>query len=661
MSKIVIFAGTVEGRKIAEYLVMAGIAVHVCVATEYGEKLLPKGDEITITSKRLTMEEMRTFFTGQDISLVIDATHPYAVLVSQNIKQACMETGKEYMRMLRGSIQEKPGHYTYLDSVEEAVQFLKGTEGNVLLTTGSKELAKFTDIPEYSKRLFARVLSTQTVINACRNLGFEGRNLICMQGPFSEELNYAMLKQIDAKYLITKESGSEGGYMEKLNAADRAEVKTIVIGRPCQEEGVTYDECLEILKRRFPIDSIHIINRSKKVTLLGIGMGSTDNMTIEGRKACEQADVILGAKRMLESLVPFHKPEFVSYHPEEIQEFIDSHGEYRNIVIALSGDIGFYSGASKLIPILEKYELEILPGISSVVYLCSKIKMTWQDVTFISSHGRTENLIGAIKTNQKVFSLLGGQDCVGNLCRKLMYYGLGNVVIHLGEQLSYENEKITKGSPLQFLNHSFAEPCAVLIENTESKHSIIVPGIPDDSFIRGKVPMTKEEIRCISISKLRLHKDAMIYDIGAGTGSMSVEMALQALDGTVYAIEQKSEAVALIAENKKKFGADNLILIEGIAPKVMDELPKPTHAFIGGSCGNLQDIIKSLLHKNSKVRIVINANTLETISEALHCMKTLKVAEVDVVQVSISKSQTLGNYHMMMGQNPIYIISCTGK
>ncbi len=655
MSKVLVFAGTVEGRRITEYLVRAGIAVHVCVATDYGEKLLPKGNEITITSKRLSMEEMRTIFVQQGISLVIDATHPYAVLVSQNIKQACLETGKEYMRMLRGSMQDQADHCSYLDSVEEAVQLLKNTEGNVLLTTGSKELDKFTEIPNYNKRLFARVLSTATVVNACQQLGFEGRNLICMQGPFSEELNYAMLKQIDAKYLITKESGHAGGFMEKLNAASKAGVKTIVIGRPCQEEGVAFEECLRILGERF-----HIKSR-KKITLLGIGMGTIDNMTIEGRKACEHADVIIGAKRMLESLTGFHKPEFTSYRPEDIKEFIDSHAEYGNIVVALSGDIGFYSGAAKIMETLKDYKLELLPGISSVVYLCSKIKMTWQDVKFISNHGRFENLIGAVKTNQKVFSLLGGQDCVGSLCQKLIYYGLGDVVVYLGEQLSYENEKITKGSPSQLMNHSFIEPCAMLIENTDAKHSVITHGISDDNFIRGKVPMSKEEIRSISISKLRLNKDAIIYDIGAGTGSVSVEMALQAIDGTVYAIEKKSEAIALIEENKKKFGTDNLVVIEGAAPKAMEQLPAPTHAFIGGSSGNLKDIMMLLLNKNPKVRMVINAITLETISEALHCVKNLEVTEAEVVQISISKSQTIDDYHMMMGQNPVYIISCTGK
>jgi precorrin-6Y C5,15-methyltransferase (decarboxylating) len=654
MSKILLFAGTVEGRTLAEYLIRFGITIHVCVATEYGEKLLPKGKGITITSKRLDTVDMKKLMMDKQVSFVIDATHPYAVKVSKNIKQACLETNIEYVRMQRASIQDQSAYCIYMASIEEAVRYLNDTDGNVLLTTGSKDLSKFTEIRDYQNRLYARVLSTPKVVEECAKLGFEGRNLICMQGPFSEELNYAMIKQIDAKYLVTKESGSAGGFVEKLSAASLAGAKVIVIGRPCHEDGVTYEECLAILRKRFKIETV------KKITLLGIGMGSPRNMTIDGTNACNNADVLIGAKRMADALEHFHKPFFISYMPDEICEFIKSHDEYENIVVALSGDTGFYSGATKLITALKDYELEVLPGISSVVYLCSKLKMTWQDVKFVSNHGRYENLIAAVNNNFKVFSLLGGQDCIHKLCQKLLDYGFKDVMIYLGEQLSYENEKITVGSPLQLIRQDFTEPCVALFKNKDAKFSVITHGLPDESFVRDKVPMTKEEIRSISISKLKLTKDAVIYDIGAGTGSVSIEMALQAVDGTVYAVEKNSKAIDLIEKNKRKFGADNLIIIEGVAPEAMEQLPVPTHVFIGGSSGNLKDIMKQLLYKNPNIHIVINAITLETISETLECLKNLETVELEVVQVSVSKSQKSGGYHMMMGQNPVYIISCTG-
>lgn len=661
MSKILIFAGTIEGRKLSEQLSNHGIRIHVCVATEYGETLLPSEEGITITSKRLDAVQMKALIKEEQITAVVDATHPYAVEVTKNIIRACEESETEYIRLLRGSIQEDLDDCIYVKSVEEAAAYLNKTEGKVLLTTGSKELAKFTVVADYQNRFYARVLSEPNVVTECAGLGFVGKNLICMQGPFNEDLNYAMLKQIQATYLVTKESGSAGGFLEKINGARRAGATCIIIRRPGQEDstdtkteekGYSYEECLDMLLHRF---------RKKQITLLGIGMGSYEDMTVEAVNACQKADVLIGAKRMLEALQVFQKPWFSAYQPEEIAGFIREHKEYQNVVIAFSGDIGFYSGATKLIQALQEYEIHVLPGISSVVYFCSKLQMTWQDVKFASIHGREENIIAAVKNHQKVFSLLGGKDCVSRLCNKLMEYGLEEVVLNLGEQLSYPTEKITKGTPSELRDIPFSEPCAVLIENKAAANETVTHGIADEEFLRGKVPMTKEEVRSISLSKLRLTKQSVLYDIGAGTGSISIEAALQSVDGMVYAIEKNSEAVGLIKENKRKFGADNVRVIAGLAPEAMEDLPIPTHAFIGGSSGNLKEIIALLLKKNSKIRIVINAIALETIAEAVNCMKLYGFEDAEVVQAMISKSHVLGSYHMMMGQNPVYIISATGR
>ena len=188
-----------------------------------------------------------------------------------------------------------------------------------------------------------------------------------------------------------------------------------------------------------------------------------------------------------------------------------------------------------------------------------------------------------------------------------------------------------------------------------------VHGISDGEFLRGKAPMTKEEVRTVSLSKLRLSEDSVCYDVGAGTGSVSVEMALRAWMGQVYAIEKKEDALALLKENKKKFAVDNLVIIPGVAPEAMTELPAPTHAFIGGSSGNMQDIINLLLEKNPKVRIVINCITLETVTEAMNAIRDFGLEDVDIVQLAAARSKSIGRYHMMMGENPIYIISCSGR
>lgn len=659
MSEILIFAGTVEGRKLAEYLVCSGVTVHVCVATEYGEKLLPQGDGISITAKRLDVQQMKMLIMETRAEIVIDATHPYAVLATENIRQACFAANCEYVRLLRSSLQEENDNCTYVESIEAAVCYLEQTEGTALITTGSKELAKFTKAADYQNRFYARVLSTPQVVEECARLGFEGKNLICMQGPFSEELNYAMLRQIEARYLVTKESGSAGGFAEKINAARRAGAKVVVIGRPKAEpefsgKELSYEECIALLEERYPLQ-----NR-RHITLLGIGMGSRENMTLEGIHACEKADVLVGAERMLKSLEGFRKPVFSSFQAEDIRSFIETHPQYSKIVIALSGDSGFYSGATRLVEVLQDYETQVLPGISSVAYLCARLKKSWQDVKCVSIHGRYENLIAAVKANERVFSLLGGKSGVPELCRKLLDYGLGEVVLHFGERLSYAEERIVTGRPAELAAEEFSEPCAVLIENKAARDFAVTHGLPDENFIRGRVPMTKEEVRSISLSKLRLTRTAVAYDIGAGTGSVAVEMALQAAEGMVYAVEKNPQAVCLLRENRKKFGAENLIIIEGEAPQVMEELPLPTHAFIGGSSGNLRKILEMLLGKNPALCIVINAVTLETLAEATACLKELCVTGVEVVQISVSKAQEVGSYHLMQGQNPVFVISCRG-
>ena len=169
--------------------------------------------------------------------------------------------------------------------------------------------------------------------------------------------------------------------------------------------------------------------------------------------------------------------------------------------------------------------------------------------------------------------------------------------------------------------------------------------------------MTKSEVRSISLSKLQLTEDAVVYDVGAGTGSVSIEIALQAAEGEVYAIEKKEDALALLKENKQKFAVDNLEIIPGMAPEAMMELEVPTHAFIGGSSGNMDAIIKLLLEKNPEVRIVINCITLETVTEAMEAIRKFDLKDVDIVQLGVARSKSVGRYHMMMGEKPIYIIS----
>ena len=664
--QVIIFAGTTEGRTISEYLASCKVPVTACVATEYGETLLTENEYLKVHAGRMDQEEIAAFIREKGAELVIDATHPYAAVVSENVAAACEREQVDYVRLIRGSSAESVDQAVLVGSVDEAVEYLKKTEGNILATTGSKELLKYTQIPRFEKRVFARVLSTGEVAAACEKLGFVGKNLICMQGPFSEALNIAMLHQFDCKYLVTKETGKAGGFEEKLHAAKAAGATLVLVGRPPEQKGYSYDEVLEMMRIRFHLAAASVLEvqptqAKRKVTLVGIGIGTPEGMTVEAAQVIEKADLLVGADRMLAAAADKHKPTFSAYEPRKIGDYLELHPEYQRIVVLLSGDIGFYSGAKRLYEELEQrdFEVDALCGISSVVYFCGKLRTAWEDVCLLSTHGRSANLVGAVKSHHKTFTLLGKGESVHVLCQELMEYGLAHVTVHIGIQLGYEDEKILSGTPEELLKQSIDGLCVALIEN-ETPFSGIRACVDDEEFSRGKAPMTKSEIRSLSVAKLQLPKDAVVYDVGAGTGSVTIELALAAVDGCIYAIERNQEACDLIEENKRKFGTPNIQVVHGLAPEAMEDLPAPTHAFIGGSAGNLKEIITCLLGKNPLIRLVINTVTLETMAEVSECLKALNLIEEETICVNVSRAKKLGAYHLMMGQNPIYIVTCRG-
>ncbi|MBQ8305555.1 MAG: precorrin-6A reductase [Blautia sp.] len=652
MYKVIVFAGTTEGYDICRFLKKHGIRTCACVATDYGTRSLTENEDLTIRAARLTEEEMHAFFLEEQPELVIDATHPYAAVVTENIREACKDFPERYVRVLRQE-GEHTSDAVYVENTEAAVEYLKNTTGNVLLTTGSKELKAYTEVPDYENRLYARVLSLPGVMTSCAGLGFEGKHLIGMQGPFSRELNEAMLRQLDCRYLVTKDTGAAGGFQEKIEAAHACGTIPVIIGRPTTEEGISVRECKKLLSEHFSLTLI------PRVTLLGIGMGSPATLTQEALEVLSEADLVIGARRMADAVRQPHHEILYEYRSDVIAAYIREHPWYEHIVIALSGDVGFYSGARKLLDLLGP-SVRVVCGISSVVYFMAKTGHSWDDAKIVSAHGRSCNLIPLIRHNRKVFSILGTTDGVRNLAKKLVTYGMGDVLLYVGENLSYKEEKVFCRKACELTEYEGDALSVILAYNENAVKMRTTHGLPDEEFLRGKAPMTKEEVRTVSLSKLQLTEDSICYDIGAGTGSVSIEMALRASQGKVYAIEKKDDALEILGRNKEHFAADNMEIIAGTAPDAMEELQAPTHAFIGGSSGNLDRIVQLLLSKNPHVRIVINCITLETVSEALAVIREHSFTGTDVVMLSAARSKEIGRYHMMMGENPIYIITLQG-
>lgn len=243
---ILLFGGTAEGHALARRLAQAGLAVTCSVATAYGEAVLEPTPGLTVRVGRMDADQMAAEM-AKGYTCVVDATHPYADRVSENIRRAAETAGLPYYRLLRP--REAAEDVLWADSPADAARMLADLPGNVLLTTGSKDLKTFTQVPDYQSRLYVRVLPSLESLSAALDLGYPAAHILCMQGPFPEKLNAALLEAVDAKILVTKDTGKAGGFPEKAAAAQSAGAKLLVIRRPTQETGYTLDALYDFLTK----------------------------------------------------------------------------------------------------------------------------------------------------------------------------------------------------------------------------------------------------------------------------------------------------------------------------------------------------------------------------------------------------------------------------
>ena len=527
MCKIWIFGGTTEGRLLAEYCSREKIEAWVSVASEYGEELLQEelmesgnaGNQdlnhntclakknlktvqassvIKVLRGRMDRYQMEEFIRNQGIHLVIDATHPHARLVSEEIQEACGRTGVRLERCLRAEgEQNKARDWVEVDSIQEAVSFLSSVSGVIFATTGSKELEALCQIPDYQKRVYARVLPTSNVLKKCEKLGITGSHLIAMQGPFSTEMNTLFLRETKAEWLLTKDSGRAGGFQEKVEAARENGTRVVVIRRP-EEDGISLEEAMEVLKKA---DEGKVGELKTHLILAGIGMGQPSQMTGEVLRAIRESDALIGAGRMLESAeralqnnlliskegkaenrqksaaaVEKERKCYKAYLPDDVIQIVSKHPEWKQAVILYSGDTGFFSGASRMAERLREagYPFTVYPGTSCVSYLSARLGTHWEDAAIYSAHGRELSVDRVMKRlcdpeepAKRAFILMGGKNGAGQFCERLTQAGYGNVQVTVGENLSYPEEQIRSGTAEEMKKLEFADLSLMLLEVTD--------------------------------------------------------------------------------------------------------------------------------------------------------------------------------------------------
>lgn len=527
MCKIWIFGGTTEGRLLAEYCSREKMEAWVSVASEYGEELLQEelmesgnagnpdlnhntclakkslknvqaSSVIKVLRGRMDRYQMEEFIRNQGIHLVIDATHPHARLVSEEIQEACGRTGVRLERCLRAEgEQNKARDWVEVDSIQEAVSFLSSVSGVIFVTTGSKELEALCQIPDYQKRVYARVLPTSNVLKKCEKLGITGSHLIAMQGPFSTEMNTLFLRQTKAEWLLTKDSGRAGGFQEKVEAARENGTRVVVIRRP-EEDGISLEEAMEVLKKA---DEGNVGELKTHLILAGIGMGQPSQMTGEVLRAIRESDALIGAGRMLESAeralqndlliskegkaenrqesaaaVEKETKCYKAYLPDDVIQIVSKHPEWKQAVILYSGDTGFFSGASRMAERLREagYPFTVYPGTSCVSYLAARLGTHWEDAAIYSAHGRELSVDRVMKRlcdpeepAKRAFILMGGKNGAGQFCERLTQAGYGNVQVTVGENLSYPEEQIRSGTAEEMKKLEFADLSLMLLEVTD--------------------------------------------------------------------------------------------------------------------------------------------------------------------------------------------------
>lgn len=393
------------------------------------------------------------------------------------------------------------------------------------------------------------------------------------------------------------------------------------------------------------------------VTLIGMGSGQPENLTLQGLAALRQSDLILGARRLL-AVLPAGCTEnrAAAYRPDEVAELLQTSGA-ENAVLVYSGDTGFYSGASSMLEKLEALGVRarVLPGLSSIQLLAAALGRPWQGWNLVSAHGRTCDPVAECMQGRPTFFLTGGSEDPATLCTQLAAEGFGDVQGVVGQCLGTPEEKLFRGSVKELAAGRFNSLSVLLVEAAEVLPRR-APGLPDEAFERGDVPMTKQEVRAAVLAKLAVRPEDILWDVGAGTGSVSVELALAAPRGRVYAVECRPEGCALIKANREKFRTRNLVLVEGLAPAALSDLPAPDAVFIGGSKGSLAAIVDAALEKNPDARICVSAIALESLSAAVAAL-TAKGRTVQVSQLAVSRAKAVGGLHLMMAQNPIYLIT----
>lgn len=393
--------------------------------------------------------------------------------------------------------------------------------------------------------------------------------------------------------------------------------------------------------------------------IVGIGPGVWDCLTKEAARVIEDADCVVAAPRNA-WLAGRHGNVLPLGDFSVAFERITEELKKGTVAVLVSGDPGMYS----LLPLIKRrfsgVRLKIIPGISALQSLCCEAGESWDGAFILSGHGRfvsESRLLTTADRNAKTIFFCGADKTPSWVCKTLAVNGLDDVEVVVGERLSYPDQRISSGVPSSLVNRNF-DPLSIVLICNRMPWTAPSGRLRDEAFIRSHVPMTKSEARSLILDRLELTPDAVFWDIGAGTGSVSVSAALLYPESEIYAVESDRQAVELIKKNREKFHCFNIDVRCYKCPTGMEKLPRPTHVFIGGSGGAMREILMAVASCGGGIKVVLSAVSLRTIYAAAEILEGLSYTSLEVTQLTVSKSKIVGNdKRIMTAHNPIMIFS----
>lgn len=396
------------------------------------------------------------------------------------------------------------------------------------------------------------------------------------------------------------------------------------------------------------------------IYLIGAGFTGWDGFPAMALEIISKADIMIGHQRHLTIFPDFKGEKKELGDLPELIAFLKK--TEQRVVLLASGDPTFFGISRFLLRNLPKERIEIFPNVTSMQYAFARIKEQWDDGIFVSVHGRgMHQAIDKIIAAEKACVLTDKINTPAAIAAELIERGAEGYEAWLCEDLGMPTEKFTKTTVRGLLDIEASELNILILIRTYEPNLIHYPliGIDDDEFHTSKKLITKQEVRAVTLAKLQLQDDLVLWDIGAGSCSVSIEASNLMPDGKIFAVEKNPQCIGFINENLKKFCARNIKLVEAYAPDGLDDLPDPDRVFIGGAGGKLDEIIDIISQRlRPEGVVVINAVTLDTLTRAVEFLEDHGFS-VEAACINVAKTRNLTEYKMFEAQNPVYVISAT--